>query len=116
TATGGAPGSWGLREAKCAARAAAAASRRSLCGWQVRLANRHPVGAGAVPLVDVEAVGFEERADPGPAPAGDVLQHGHEDAERVVAEHRAAGDLRDGRSLGDRDPVALAPVDVAHHG
>ena len=58
---------------------------------------------------------LEERTDLGGAPVGDLLEHRHQHAERVVAQHGAPRDARDVLVFRDSDREAVAVVHVQHH-
>src|SRR5579871_6101143 len=78
-------------------------------------ANPQPVGAHAVPLLYQHSMRLEQGADTLGAPAGEVLEHRHQHAQRVVADDRAPRDLRDVLGLGGGDGEAAAMVDLEHH-
>src|SRR5256712_1709788 len=78
------------------------------------LADGHPVRARLVPLLDDQPVRLEQLPDADGVPAHDVLEDGHQDAQRVVAHDRPFGDPRNVLRLRDRDGEASAIVDAQH--
>src|SRR5207302_3692775 len=80
------------------------------------VANSEPIRAHAVPFLNHEAMIFEERADLAGSESGDLFQHGHEHAERVVTDHRALGDVRHLAGLRGGDREAIAAIHMQHDG
>src|SRR5712664_494799 len=80
------------------------------------IADREPIRADAVPLLNHEAVIFKEGADLARSESGDLLETGHEHAQGVVADHRALRDVRDFACFRHGDREAIAAIDVQHHG
>src|SRR4051812_41470057 len=79
------------------------------------VANGEPVGANPVPLLDQHTMLFEEAANPRAVVAEDVLEHGDQHAERVVAHDSAPRDARDVARFRCGDGETVAAVDVQHH-
>src|SRR3989475_8433470 len=74
-----------------------------------------PIRPDSVPLLDRQAVLLEKRADARRIHAYDLLEDGHQHAQRVVTNDGASCDLRDQLGFGRGDGEAVAPVDVQHH-
>src|SRR5581483_9723957 len=79
-----------------------------------RCAQRQPVGADPLPLLNQESIRFEEGADLRALPAGNVLQHRDEHRDGIAAEHGALRDLGYMTRLGNSDGEPIAEVDVQH--
>src|SRR5690348_6395866 len=92
-----------------------ASGRRHVGSSGRTAANREPVGADAIPLLDEQSAILEEGANAHRVPAGDLLEHGNEHAQRVVADDRPTRDLGDEPRLGGGDGQPVAAIDVEHH-
>ena|SRR5437868_6370572 len=57
-----------------------------------RTADRDAIGPRFLPVVQTQSVRFEEIPDLRRTPADDLLEDGHQNAERVIAQHRRPGD------------------------
>src|SRR5262249_2284012 len=90
-----------------------ATSRRNRDG--LGLENPYAVRALALPLAEHKSCGLELRANRGSPQSDHLLEHGHQHAAGVVAEHGAARDARELAVLRHGDREAVAVVDVQHH-
>src|SRR5215469_5899509 len=62
--------------------------------WRV-IANRHNVGRDLVPLLNDEALLFQEGADLGTLPPDDFFKNRNQHTQRIVAEHGSFCDRRE---------------------
>lgn len=81
--------------------------------WSARLhhssasgTERDPVGSHFFPPLYKQSVGFEELADLRALEPNDFFKNGNEDGNGIVAEHGAAGDLRNVFGFGNRNREA----------
>src|SRR6266496_3562766 len=77
-------------------------------------ADREPIGAYAVPLLNQQALLLEHNSNLSRVVSSDLLENGNQDAECVVTDHRTSRDLSDVTSFRGGNRQTLAAVHMQH--
>src|SRR5208283_2495658 len=66
------------------------------------------------PFIQRQSVGFEQCPNVPRSPLEKLVENGHHDAERAIAEHRTIGNSRELLVLGNRNREPVTIIDVQH--